>query len=606
MQIFAVSHALPEGTRDALETAVVEAAGAFPRIDTTSVVTLDVSAHRVAMAAVAHPDDLAAPRRYRAQHGDVIVLFDGLPVDRRDGFAACDAAALLRHWDELPERLDGAFTALRIDAASGDVECLVGPLALAQAYIVRCEAGWAVSNSVDVIRLAFGLSEPDPLAASSLLAIGWLAGGRSLLRGVRVLEAGSLHRLTRLVSNPVVTPATLAPTQRERAAPLDELACNLTRTMRAATSRVRPVSCGLTAGRDSRVVLGLALAAGAPVECFTSGARDDLDVREGARIADVLSLPHTVVAPNPPANLRDWWDLTSRYTAQTDGSASLWDIEDWLEHHSSRGDVGVKLSGAGGEIGRLGGRIGLGNDVASVLPGIRLSWNAQRRVLVRRFLERRSAMTRDAVRESLAHIDGFLADRRQEGWRPYDALAAYYAFERVQHWGASGIRRAAAATDVFTPFASRDYLRASLALRPRDRYDEVLHRGLLEKLNPTLRDLPFAHRPWGRNRGRLAELHVLEDVGRRVFERGRARLLERAPRVPGVTFRRAWLDFGWETAREVILSYQASPLWSFVNRPEVERVFGLTRVDRVPHAETMSRVVTLFWWFHARHDARAV
>lgn len=599
MQIFAVTIRWPAATAQALAKAVGSAAAAFPRLDERTLMQVEHRDQRICVAAISHPTQLTAPRRYRAQDAGVTVLFDGLPADRHDRFAAHDAAALLEHWNELPERLEGVFSAVRLDAGGGEVECLLDVLGMAQVYVATGSEGWALSNNVEVLRLLLATDHPDPLGVSSLLTLGWPAGDRTLLSDVEVLPGGHVHRFgDRRRAHAVLTPRTVVPRNLPPPRSAGELAQAMTRTMRAAAQGIRPVRCGLTAGRDSRVVLALALAAELSVELFTSGHPDDVDVRVARELAARLGLSHETIAPEVPADGDDWAALTARFVTQTGGLASLWDVTDWVEHQRPMQRLGLQLWGPGGEIGRAG-NVGIGIPFMANAPGLRRTWDAQRWVLERKTHDFGGLVTDAAVEETMRYLRRYLTDRRAEGWQPWEVLESYYAFERVKHWAAAGVRRSSEATDVFAPFVSRDFIAHCYSLAPGRRYMEGAHRGLLSALSPQLRDLPFEH-PWKPQRPRAAAAHVALEAARW----GRSRLARQRVAAPAGRrpFPSAWLEAGLALERELSLSFAGSPLWDFVDRRRWEALLAESPAARGPRAEGVSRVLTAFWYFHARHE----
>ncbi|MDQ3851085.1 MAG: hypothetical protein M3296_10800 [Actinomycetota bacterium] len=599
MQIFAVTRRWPGTTQDALTAAVQHAAHAFPRLDPRTTMAIGDQALGLYAAAISHPEAVSAPRRYRALRDATTVLFDGLPVDRRGEFAGYDAAQLLERWSDLPARLEGVFSAVRIDVRSGRVECLLDVLGMAQVYVLEGRAGWAFSNSVEVLRLLAGDPPLDPLGVSSLLTLGWPAGGRTMLSGVRLLPGGHLHRFdTRAAAaDAILTPRSVAPRAVGPPGSAGDLAAAMARSTHAAADGIEPLLLGLTAGRDSRVILALALAAGLRVQLFTSGHEDDLDVRIGRDLAARVRLPHRVIVPDLPDDADDWAAQTSRFVSQTDGLASLWGVADWVEHQRPVERLGLKLWGAGGEIGRSG-RIGIGIPFMANVPGLRRSWRAQLWVLEQKTDAFGGLITPLAVDETLRYLRRYLAERREEGWRSSEVLESYYAFERVRHWAAAGVRRAAEGVDVFAPFICRDYIAYSYGLTPGRRYVEAAHHGLLSALSPELRDLPFDH-PWKPQRPRAATAHVALETAR--WAVARARAPHRGAAAARQPFPSAWVEAGLPLHRELSLSMGDSPLWDLVDRSRWEALLALPPPDRAPHAEAISRLLTVFWYFHGRH-----
>lgn len=577
-------------THGRLERAVKAASADGPALDPETLLG-STEGDDLCLAAISHSATFAAPRAYRAHRDGVSVLFDGLPADRHHRLRSHDAAVLLEHWQELPERLEGVFSAVRVDGRTGEVEVLLDVLGLAQVYFSRSGAGWGLSNSVEVLRRIRGQESPDPLGVSSMLTLGWAAGDHTMIEGIEVLAGGNLHRLgDRHTVRPILTAATVVPRHVPPAGAAAGLADALTRTTAALGEDIEPVTCGLTAGRDSRVILGLARAAGLTVDYFTSTATDAVDRQVAAELARRLGLSHRVLAPEEPADERQWTDQADRFITQTDGLASIWGIADWVEHRESADRLGVKLWGAGGEIARSA-RTDIGTPFMANTVGLRRAWRPQRWVLEKKTASWGDLVTPTGLEETRRYLDRYVDERRAEGWRPSEVLESYYAFERVKHWGAAGVKRAADAVDVFTPFASRAFILYAYGLTPGQRYMEAAHHRLLSVLVPDL-DLPF-DTAWKPQRARAAGADATRQATQRLLARLRSK---RAGAPPAPSFAQRWYEAGLPVHRELCLSLPSSPLWDYVDRRRYEALSARPG----PHVEGLCRFLTVFWYFHGR------
>ena len=449
VQLFAVACRWPGVDEARVVEALRTAAAAFPELDQRTLERGASPDGRVSFAAVAHPRERTAPRTYFARRGDEVVLYDGLPLP------SYDANDLLERWGGL--ELEGVFSAVKVDLEEGTAEPLTDVFGMAKLFRARQGDGIILSNSVEAVRLLTGATEIDPIGVASMLGFGWTAGGHTLLRGVELVEGP-------------VTPRAAVPRENASALTADDVAQSLTALARS-TAEVDPLTCGLTAGRDTRVVLAIALAAGLDVDYYTSGHDADVDVVIARALANDFGLRHELVTPQVPD---DWAGATSAFSAQTDGLASFWIVADWVEHQGLSGPVGLKLWGPGGEIGRAG-NIGLSIPFGSTTPGLRSSVEVQRRILHRKVGEFGGLVTREAVETTRGYLDRFIADRLEEGWRPREVSEAYYGFERVRYWASAGVRRASVATDLWSPFVSRDFIAYCLSLTPQERSVEAPH-----------------------------------------------------------------------------------------------------------------------------------
>ena len=276
-------------------------------------------------ATVGHPARIASPRRYVARRGDELMIYDGLPIDRLGRFPAWDAEHLALRWDELPQRLEGMFCAVRIDVTSGNVECLSDVLGMAHLYIHRSGSRWVLGNSVAAVCMASGLGAPHRLGVPSLLTLGWPACGSTLIDGVDQLPGGHVHRLDSrgVRARAFFTAAMAAPRRqgRRHRSPA-AVAEALVTTTKAAGRGIEPLVCGVTAGRDTRVLVAVARAARWDAQYYTSGVDSNIDVRLARQLTGSLGLPYKLVTPTMPDDDGDWTAATARFVAQTDGMAS--------------------------------------------------------------------------------------------------------------------------------------------------------------------------------------------------------------------------------------------------------------------------------------------
>ena len=583
-----------------MEGAIAAAAAVFPQLEGHQGLAGHSTDGRLAFATAAHPQDLAGKRRYSVGLKGTVTLFDGLPVDREGRFDAFDAGALASHWDEAPDSLEGIFSALRIDPEAGEVQCLTDPVGMAKVFLARDAGGWLLSNSVAAIAALGDRRSPDPVAVSALISLGWPVN-RTLVEGVQPLSGGSLHTLTleRHDERRYLTPEMVAPRNNaHRIADAAELAERLRTTAAAALSTTREVSCPLTAGRDTRVLLALMLSLGErQLDYYTSGVPGEPDVEIARLLAREVGVPYRLITPEIPEEASRWAETTARFAAQTDGMASLHGISDHIDHGEQPAPLGLKIWGPGGEIARAG-NIGMLIPFVSQVPGLRSSWEAQKRTLETKTSALGGVVRRDAVEATRRYLREFADLRRAEGWRSREVLEAYYAFERVRNWASTGIRRVSGATDLFSPFVSRDFYEYAFSLTSGERYVEAAHFRLLSVLSKELRELPF-EKPWKPQRPRLAPALAIQGIAGAAARRaqaagGRAR----DGGQDAFDFGPAWFEAGIDQHRELCASVPQSPLWDFVDRRRLETLLAGPAERRRAYAEGLCAVLTPFWYFH--------
>lgn len=559
---------------------------------------------RALAAAGVHHGARAAPRRYLHRAPDSITLFDGLPVDPSGARCAYDAEALAGGWDGWVTELEGQFCAARLDLERGSIEVLLDTFGLVPVFAAQHERGVLLSNSVAVIRLLLSLDQPDEVAISSMLGLGWAIERRTLLRGVRALEGGARHEVS--AEGTMTAHVHFGPAQIARAAgtrtSAGETADYVASMTRNAVAGLRPVSCALTAGRDSRLVLAMARARALDVDYYTVGASaEEQDLQWAERLAEEFGLRHRAVVPVEREEV-DWLAMAARFVDDTDGLSGL----DRLVNYAEDPDrfalpadrrVGVRLSGIGGEFSH--GANDTTNAFAN-LPLIGHMPGMQRRRLTRKTQAFRELMTPQARAIVDQGMRRFVAARRSEGWRTNDIAEAFFAFERLGSYGATIPRQAAAIDDLFSPYCSRRFVEFCLAFSAAARYVELPYERLLASLAPELRAFPFEF-PLRRPRRRLASLRAAQEVASvLIAARGGAqRSNEGAPQ----PFAHRWFERHLAPMRE-LLAQPDSPLWELVDRSRVHSLMRGSAADRSGQLEGLLRVASLFLYFHGEPAAQ--
>ena len=229
--------------------------------------------HRVQLASWS-ANELARPATGTADGG--VVALAGLPVVTQPP----DAAALLRvevvarharMLRDLTERLDGPYALLAIDP-NGSGTIINDPFGLHPLYYGSSDSLSVVSNRAALVAevLARGGGappQPDEEALAWLLLNGQMFGDKTPLRGVRRLPFGSGAALTR-DGEVTIAPWRESPWSAGEASSvlvadsIDALERRMMATIRSALAASEAVASELTAGRDSRLVLELAVRAG--------------------------------------------------------------------------------------------------------------------------------------------------------------------------------------------------------------------------------------------------------------------------------------------------------------------------------------------------------
>ena len=600
MQIYAVASRTAPYARMDLAESVRRAGAAMPALRDGARFSAASSDGGLEVAALSHRPEAALARRYVAREADTVVLYDGLPVARDGSFAAHDAGVLLQRWDTAADDVTGLFSAVRVDLERRAADVVTDAVGMAQVFVHQRGDAWVLSNSVEVIRHFLGLTDVDPLGMSSLLSIGWVMGRRTLIAGVTSLPGGHVHRLNG--NGPVsrqdyLGTAAIARLREEQPTPesLETIAERLRLQTVAIGAMAQPVRCGVTAGRDTRVLLALLASAGVEADYYTIGPEGSPDVTMARRLTEAVGARHRRLEPELPPTDGEWAAATAEYVGQTDGLAVLSSVGDWWVHRSPDGPLGVRMWGMAGEIGR--GGVGLGVPLAPALRGVRASASMQRKLVLKRLAPAGGVVAASALAESTRYVDDFLSARRAEGWPVGELAQAFYHCERMGQWAASGLRRTLAGADQYTPFTTRDFVEYSFSISAAERFLESPHYGLLSQLDRRLRDMPF-ERGWRWQRPRAAVAIGLAEAAPGVVRRLRRRRPAQEPRRAPTHFGMRWIEHGLGHHRELVDGHPDSPVWEFADRHRVQALVAGAPEDRWPHLENLGRVLTAVWYLH--------
>jgi hypothetical protein len=424
-------------------------------------------------------------------------MFSGRPIvwrgDTADGRAPLDPSFWL---DPPVDDLDGRYVGVRV---VGD-EVTVFADALG-AYPVYRRDG-AVSNNAYALR-GPGSLRLDVLA--SLLGGGWSLSGNPVWEGVEQIQP----------QRPDVEPNF----DPDRAAAL------LVATVRAlADWPGRPSVVPVTAGRDSRVVLAAALAAGIEFETTTGGEPGHPDVEIGRELARVAGVPWKPIEHDPHGSvLSDWRRAAELLWLMSSGTASLADAAGF-PFGPRPGPLPLWHSGQGGEIARS--YYGTGGTADH---------------LYHRFVGRRPGRTEilnaDGERLVREQIDGF-ADEHHG-----DLGDLFYLHRRMGTWAGPTHGAVEFVRDTTSPLWSRRLLPDLLGGRGE------FHERVLERLAPQLLDVPY---------------ESARTVPRKV-----AAALKRRIRPTASPFDRILAE-----VREAVLGQPHHDAWHVLDRPRVERLLA--------------------------------
>jgi hypothetical protein len=406
-------------------------------------------------------------------------------------------------------RPDGRFGLLEVD---GDRIALSGSPIGSYALYARLLAGGvvAVGNVLPLLARIPPHARPDEDALEDLLLAGWVFGDRTVWDGIERLPPGT-SRVTdgRLTRSPdrLIDPALEAaarPVHRDLDVGADLLRETVANVSRSHRGRLE---LGLSGGRDSRVILSAAVAAGVQPHLYTLAIPDDPafpetgDVVAARRVASELGLELEVrVAGTSLDDSERWSRLLATGVSPFDATPSTVDVD---------GPTPTVLSGTAVEIGWMTyGRAVAESPVEEAIRVAIGSWvHSWPRPLgtagsAERVIARGSAVAR--------------------GWHeaglPSSMVAeAVFAFERASNWGAPAHLVYAPFFETVCPGWSAELLPQLWSLHPEDLDRDRWRRRMIHRLCPEIERLPFsggspvwpdevardAYMVWGERRDKL-------------------------------------------------------------------------------------------------------
>ena len=533
---------------------------------------------RVVAACVSHSPEQTGGVRYSRFEPERMALWSGRPFvwiaeERADGRAPLDPGFYLeRPATGWAAQLDGRCTAVRY--SRGELEVYSDPLGSYPVFETDAGGTRWISNNAELLRALAGGRLLEPAVVASVIGGGWSLSGDPLWAGVRRIPRGTIQSHAAGRSERSVD---LLPLQR--IVPLlgdgfdpDRAAGRLVAAVRAlADWPGRPSVVPLTGGRDSRLVLAAALAAGIEFELRTGGEPGEPDVEVARRLAGVAGREHRLIEHDPHGNVESDWRRAAEVVAlASSGTASLADAAGYPLGPRD-GPLALWHSGQGGEIAR-----------AYYGSGEGLDRNGLADRLYRRFVARRpgriEVLSDEGVRLVQRQLRAFVDEQLDAGVEPADVPDMFYLLKRMGTWAGPGHGCVELVRDTTSPLWTPRLLPDLLGLPAQERSRELFHRRLLERLAPELVDVPFERGegwPEGRSAPRERLSRALTFV-RKGADEARRRALGALARGSRSEPARSADPFSsiLADARDLVLSTDDHPAWPILERDRVERLLS--------------------------------
>jgi hypothetical protein len=392
---------------------------------------------------------------------------------------------------EIADELGGVFALCWLDA-DGRALVVADPLALRSIYYGENDHVTAIGTRAELV--ASALAGRDTLLERDRQSVAWLAyntyrvGDATGYRDVRVLPPGASATVQhgRAIAIDGGTKPWL-PTDAENALNRDELIDavrhDIADTLRASlTFPADRRVVRLTGGKDSRLILAVALWAGIAneFEYETFGPPHLADVRVASDLADRFDLRHTVHFLDA-APARPWNESVGHQIRQTGGMLNAWD----LEGGGIPPPEDLQILGLCGELLRtfrpLAREPETIDDLVALFPAT--AYN-------------RSGIVKPEAADLLhrAMLERLLDDAEGHS-QPLDLFDAYYFTNRLRYTR-MGVQEELARPMRVLPLYSIGSLRCAFALGGPARQSELLHYEVMRRCAEVLPRIPFADSAW--------------------------------------------------------------------------------------------------------------
>ena len=529
---------------------------------------------RLACAWVSHGADQTGGAAYVTSDDSRVALFSGRPFlwrgDIADGTTPIDATFYSRASEDELLDLDGRFVALRFDDAEGGLDLVTDPIGAYPVFETDVDGTTLVSNNAELLRRLRGTGEFSLESVATLVCGGWPLSGDPLWRDVRRVESFGVHRLRpggRSLRQGFDwnDPQQVLGSEFD----VDRAAGIVVQSIRGlADWPGRPSVVPVTAGRDSRVILGAAVASGIDVRTVTFGSPGHPDVRVGRELAERVGAPHLIdVAAVDPRSV-DWREAARVVNLMASGTTSLADARGY-RIRPLEGPLVLWHSGQGGEIARGAYGSGAGLDAAGVADML------YRKFAVLRFYHR-SILSRAGEHMVRDSIRSWVDEQRRLGFELEDVPDLFYLKKRMGGWAGPGHGCVEYFRDTTSPLWSHRLVPDELGLASEQRMRELFHLEVLRRVEPRLVNIGFEiGKGWPADHGNLRlRLKPYAELLPDVPGEFRRRLVQLSSRVlpNGGTGREPSLGRSLPAIRDFILRRDDHPAWEALDRGRVRRL----------------------------------
>lgn len=356
--------------------------------------------------------------------------------------------------------LEGCFSAVIVERTSNKVTLISDPVG--HRTLRYCTIGQtliASPHDSPLVATGYITTEIDDVTAYSIAVVGWSLRGKSLLKHIRTCHPAEYVQWSNDKLQVILDPI-IKPSERISAGNSSAILSHHERMLKAAQAYVKllagnelKISLSLTAGLDSRAVLGLLLSVIDPTKivAHTRGDSASIDVQIAQKLAKIHGVDFS---PRPSAALTadeflaycDWFtfsmngDVSSKYVVN-------------LSPMPLEPNFLPSLDGLGGEIFR-----GYYYPNKTTLKTHLSLDNALQILKIKRLKNTPSWISSDMLDAVKARLNTVVNEYAAFSKNGYDILDLFYLYERFSVWGAKG-KRTTWNTCQGGPFHSRELIR---------------------------------------------------------------------------------------------------------------------------------------------------
>lgn len=532
---------------------------------------------RFAAAWVAHDADRMGGVRYVATSPSRFALFSGRPIrwtgeQTADGRTPLNPEYYLGDPDRWSDTLDGRFFAARYDDTLQSLTVCTDPMGAYPVFrLTRGETVW-FSNAPSLLRRMSNLREVELGVVADHVACGWSLDGNPWWRDVQRIERGTVATYTQRLPlrSRELLPVRDVASMYGRRTSVPVAARMIIASLRAlADWPGRASLVPVTGGKDSRLVLPAAIAAGLDCEFVTAGTFERPDVVVAKRLCARVGVSHHLLPRYPYWSVeKDHLRAARVFAAVLGGLVTTADASGYPVAAVPDAPV-LWHSGQGGEIARGFYGVGRGTveavaaDLFGKVTGLRRG--------------ECGVLSRDALDTVRARVRKWVDDAADSGAACRDLPDLFYAFNRMPNWSAPGHGAVEFVRDTTSPLWSRRLLPYLVGASAVERSREQFHYRVLEVLDASLLEIPFAGDDWPTwhsqlaMRARMAASAVRRELMKRLgvsWRSSRGKSSEGGAAGANDPF-----ALVMETTRDRVYSQRHHAAWAILDRPQVDELF---------------------------------